>query len=41
MPKAVIVDYGVGNLYSLKCALGKVGFTPSIGLSKTFLNKPT
>jgi glutamine amidotransferase len=39
MPKAVIVDYGVGNLYSLKCALGKVGFTPSIGLSKTILKQ--
>lgn len=37
MPKAVIMDYGVGNLYSLKCALSKVGFTPSIGLSKTLL----
>jgi glutamine amidotransferase len=39
MPKAVIVDYGVGNIYSLKCALGKVGFTPLIGSSKTLLGQ--
>jgi glutamine amidotransferase len=39
MPKAVIVDYGVGNLYSLKCALSKVGFTPLIGLSQTLLEQ--
>jgi glutamine amidotransferase len=29
--KAVIFDYGVGNLLSLKTALEKVGFTASIG----------
>lgn len=39
MPKAVITDYGVGNLYSLKCALSKIGFTPLIGLSKAFLKQ--
>jgi len=39
MPKAVVTDYGVGNLYSLKCALSKVGFTPLIGLSKTLLKQ--
>ncbi|MEM1566224.1 MAG: imidazole glycerol phosphate synthase subunit HisH [Candidatus Bathyarchaeia archaeon] len=39
MPKAVIIDYGIGNLYSLKCALGKVGFTPLVGLSKALLEQ--
>ncbi|MEM1540470.1 MAG: hypothetical protein QXJ07_03715 [Candidatus Bathyarchaeia archaeon] len=39
MPKAVILDYGVGNLYSLKCALSRVGFTPLIGFSKAFLKQ--
>lgn len=39
MPKAVIVDYGVGNLYSLKCALGKVGFTTVVGLSNAQLKQ--
>ncbi len=33
MPKAVIFDYGVGNLLSLQCALEKVGFTAEIGVS--------
>jgi len=33
MPRAVIFDYGVGNLLSLKCALEKVGFTAEIGVS--------
>jgi glutamine amidotransferase len=33
MPKAVIFDYGVGNLLSLKCALEKAGLTASIGTS--------
>jgi glutamine amidotransferase len=33
MPKAVIFDYGVGNLLSLQCALEKVGFTAEIGES--------
>lgn len=33
MPKAVIFDYGVGNLLSLKCALEKVGLEASIGTS--------
>jgi len=32
--KAVIFDYGVGNLLSLKCALEKVGLEASIGTSK-------
>ena len=30
MPKAVIFDYGVGNLLSLKCALEKAGLDPGI-----------
>ena len=34
MTKAVIFDYGVGNLLSLKCALEKVGLEASIGTSK-------
>lgn len=33
MPKAVIFDYGVGNLLSLKCALEKAGLDASIGTS--------
>jgi len=33
MAKAVIFDYGVGNLLSLKCALEKVGLETSIGTS--------
>jgi glutamine amidotransferase len=34
MPEAAIIDYGVGNLLSLKCALEKVGLNTTIGLSK-------
>jgi glutamine amidotransferase len=33
LAKAVIFDYGVGNLLSLKCALEKVGLEASIGTS--------
>jgi len=33
MPEAVIIDYGVGNLLSLKCALQKVGLNVAVGLS--------
>jgi len=33
LAKAVIFDYGVGNLLSLKCALEKVGLETSIGTS--------
>ena len=33
MAKAVIFDYGVGNLLSLKCALEKAGLEASIGTS--------
>ena len=33
MPEAVIIDYGVGNLLSLKCALQKVGLNVKVGLS--------
>lgn len=33
MPKAVIFDYGVGNLLSLKCALEKTKLEVSIGTS--------
>ena len=34
MPEAVIFDYGVGNLLSLKCALEKVGLNVKIGASQ-------
>ena len=33
MAKAVIFDYGVGNLLSLKTALEKVGLEAAIGTS--------
>jgi glutamine amidotransferase len=33
MVEAVIFDYGVGNLLSLKCALEKVGLNATIGVS--------
>jgi len=36
---AVIFDYGVGNLLSLKTALEKVGFNVSIGTNKMDLTK--
>jgi glutamine amidotransferase len=39
MPEAAIIDYGVGNLLSLKCALEKVGFDTTIGLSKQQIKK--
>jgi glutamine amidotransferase len=39
MPEAVIIDYGVGNLLSLKCALEKVGLTVNVGLSAQQLKK--
>ena len=39
MPKAVIFDYGVGNLLSLKTALEKAGLTASIGTSAKDLAK--
>ncbi len=39
MPKAVIFDYGVGNLLSLKCALEKAGLEVSIGTSAQDLAK--
>ncbi len=39
MPKVLIVDYGVGNLLSLKCALEKVGLNTEIGLSAQKLKK--
>ena len=39
MPQAVIFDYGVGNLLSLKCALEKAGLTASIGTSAQDLEK--
>jgi glutamine amidotransferase len=39
MPEAAIIDYGVGNLLSLKCALEKVGLTTTIGLSKRQIKK--
>ena len=34
MPEVLIVDYGVGNLLSLKCALEKAGLTAKVGLSR-------
>jgi glutamine amidotransferase len=39
MPEAVIFDYGVGNLLSLKCALEKVGLNATIGVSAQQLKK--
>ncbi len=39
MPEAVIFDYGVGNLLSLKCALEKVGLNVEIGVSSQQLKK--
>jgi imidazole glycerol-phosphate synthase subunit HisH len=39
MPEAVIFDYGVGNLLSLKTALEKVGLTASIGTTAKDLAK--
>jgi glutamine amidotransferase len=39
MPEAVIFDYGVGNLLSLKCALEKVGLNATIGVSARQLKK--
>lgn len=39
MPEIVIIDYGVGNLLSLKCALQKVGLNVEIGLSTRQLKK--
>lgn len=39
MPETMIIDYGVGNLLSLKCALEKVGLTVKIGLSAQQLKK--
>lgn len=39
MPEAAIIDYGVGNLLSLKCALEKVGFNVTVGLSAQQIKK--
>ncbi len=39
MPEAVIFDYGVGNLLSLKCALEKVGLEVEISVSEQQLKK--
>jgi glutamine amidotransferase len=39
MPEAAIIDYGVGNLLSLKCALEKVGLSTTIGLSTRQIRK--
>jgi glutamine amidotransferase len=39
MPEAVIFDYGVGNLLSLKCSLEKVGLNAKIGVSAQQLKK--
>ena len=39
MPQAVIFDYGVGNLLSLKTALEKAGLTASIGTTAHDLAK--
>jgi imidazole glycerol-phosphate synthase subunit HisH len=39
MPQAVIFDYGVGNLLSLKTALEKAGLTASIGINAKDLAK--
>jgi glutamine amidotransferase len=37
MPQAVIFDYGVGNLLSLKTALEKAGFNASVGTTEAEL----
>jgi imidazoleglycerol phosphate synthase glutamine amidotransferase subunit HisH len=34
MPKAVIIDYGFGNIFGTKCSLEKAGFNVAISLSK-------
>jgi len=39
MPEAVIFDYGVGNLLSLKCALERAGLNVEIGVSPRQLKK--
>jgi glutamine amidotransferase len=39
MPEVAIIDYGVGNLLSLRCALEKVGLNTTIGLSKRQIKK--
>jgi glutamine amidotransferase len=39
MPEAAIIDYGVGNLLSLKCALEKAGLSTTIGLSRQQIRK--
>ncbi|HLN88536.1 MAG TPA: imidazole glycerol phosphate synthase subunit HisH [Candidatus Binatia bacterium] len=39
MPEAVIFDYGVGNLLSLKTALEKAGLTATIGTTAKDLEK--
>jgi glutamine amidotransferase len=39
MPEAAIIDYGVGNLLSLRCALEKVGLNTAIGLSTRQIKK--
>jgi glutamine amidotransferase len=39
MPEVAIIDYGVGNLLSLKCALEKARLSTTIGLSKQQIKK--
>jgi glutamine amidotransferase len=39
MPEVAIIDYGVGNLLSLKCAMEKVGLDTTIGLSTRQIKK--
>ena len=39
MPEVAIIDYGVGNLLSLKCALEKAGLETTVGLSKRQIKK--
>ena len=39
MPQTAIIDYGVGNLLSLRCALEKVGLNTTTGLSKQQIKK--
>jgi imidazoleglycerol phosphate synthase glutamine amidotransferase subunit HisH len=34
IPKAVIIDYGFGNIFGTKCSLEKAGFNVAISLSK-------
>ena len=38
-PKISIIDYGMGNLYSIKCALDKVGLNSLITRNISIIEK--